>query len=162
LKAEYKKYNPSKINNPKTKCPMHTIVKAITDQQITMCWEAIQVLRPTLDFNNYVSKIKEMQKEGYQLIYIKDENKVVSIAGYRIYTMLYAGKILYIDDLSTLEIARGKGFASQLLKHLEELALTNNCTSMHLDSGPQRTVAHKLYFNENFTISSFHFSKPLK
>jgi hypothetical protein len=42
------------------------------------------------------------------LLYLFDDHKVVSIAGYRIYSILYCGKMLYIDDLSTLESARGK------------------------------------------------------
>lgn len=140
---------------------MTAIKIAITDQEIRMCWEALHLLRPMLQATTFVDQIKEMQKEGYVLLYQFDDNKVVSIAGYRIYSMLYCGKMLYIDDLSTLESARGKGHASSLLKHLYELAAKQNCKAVHLDSGPARTVAHKLYFKEDFTISAFHFSKPI-
>ncbi len=86
---------------------------------------------------------------------------MVAIAGYRIYTMLYCGKTLYLDDLSTLEAYRGKGYASKLLHHLKEIALEHNCVSMQLDSGPTRTTAHKLYFKQDFTISAYHFHKKL-
>jgi GNAT superfamily N-acetyltransferase len=109
----------------------------------------------------FVEQIKEMQAEGYTLIYIEEGGKVASIAGYRIFSMLYCGKILYIDDLSTLDTYRGKGYASILLNHIYAIAKEENCKSVHLDSGHIRTTAHKLYFKENFIISAFHFSKPV-
>lgn len=140
---------------------MTEIKIAITDTEIASCWEAISVLRPMLERENFVSQIQNLQKEGYHLLYIQEKDKTVAIAGYRIYTMLYCGKMLYLDDLSTLEKYRGKGYASQLLNHLKAIALENNCVSIQLDSGPTRTTAHKLYFKEDFTISAYHFHKKL-
>jgi GNAT superfamily N-acetyltransferase len=140
---------------------MKAIKIAITDQEIMMCWEALYSLRPMLQAEHFVDQIKEMQKKGYALLYLFEDNKVVSIAGYRIFSMLYCGKILYIDDLSTLESTRGKGHATSLLKHLYEVAVQQDCKAVHLDSGHIRTEAHKLYFKEGFTISAFHFSKPI-
>ncbi|HTG67066.1 MAG TPA: GNAT family N-acetyltransferase [Flavobacterium sp.] len=141
---------------------MTEIKIAITDNEIASCWEAISVLRPMLEREHFVSLIKDLQKEGYQLLYIQEGGITVAIAGYRIYTMLYCGKMLYLDDLSTLENFRGKGYASQLLNHLKEIALENNCVSIQLDSGPGRTTAHKLYFKEDFTISAYHFHKNIE
>ncbi len=134
---------------------------AITDNEIASCWEAISVLRPMLDREKFVSQIQTMQQEGYNLLYIQKDNKTIAIAGYRIYKMLYCSKMLYLDDLSTLESQRGKGFATQLLNHLKEIAIQQNCVSIHLDSGPTRTIAHKLYLKEDFTISAFHFHKKI-
>lgn len=140
---------------------MTEIKIAITDNEIASCWEAISVLRPMLERENFVSQIQNLQKEGYHLLYIQEKDKTVAIAGYRIYTMLYCGKMLYLDDLSTLGEYRGKGYASRLLNHLKAIALENNCVSIQLDSGPTRTTAHKLYFKEDFTISAYHFHKKL-
>lgn len=141
---------------------MTEIKIAITDTEIASCWEAIFLLRPMLERENFVSQIKNIQKEGYNLLYVQEDNQTVAIAGYRIYSMLYCGKMLYLDDLSTLEAHRGKGHASQLLNHLKEIALTQDCVSIQLDSGPNRTIAHKLYFKEDFTISAYHFHKKLE
>ena len=140
---------------------MTEIKIAITDNEIASCWEAIFVLRPMLEREHFVSQIKELQNEGYSLLYIQENDQTVAIAGYRIYTMLYCGKMLYLDDLSTLETHRGKGYASKLLNHLKEIALKQNCVSIQLDSGPSRTIAHKLYFKEGFTISAYHFHKKI-
>jgi GNAT superfamily N-acetyltransferase len=140
---------------------MITTKEATTAEEIEACWEAIALLRPALQKNNFVSQIQQMQNEGYHLLYIQVANEVAAIAGYRIFTMLYCGKILYIDDLSTLVEHRGKGYASAILEHIQNLAINQNCTSVHLDSGPSRTTAHKLYFNKNFVINAFHFYRAL-
>jgi hypothetical protein len=85
-----------------------------------MCWEALHLLRPMLQAA-FCRANKRNAKEGYVLLYLFEDHKVVSIAGYRIYSMLYCGKMLYIDDLSTLESGRDKGHASSLLKHSMKL-----------------------------------------
>ncbi|MGA9639506.1 GNAT family N-acetyltransferase [Flavobacterium sp.] len=141
---------------------MAEIKVAITELEIASCWQAISILRPMLERDRFVATIQGLQKEGYCLLYIQEDHQTVAIAGYRIYTMLYCGKMLYLDDLSTLETQRGKGHATTLLNHLKEIALNNNCVSIQLDSGPSRATAHKLYFKENFTISAYHFHKNLE
>lgn len=138
---------------------MATIKIAVTDQEIRMCWEALFLLRPMLDPETFVTNIKDMQKEGYILVSLFEENKVISIAGYRILNTLHSGKIVYLDDLSTLTSSRGKGHATTLLNHVYTIAVKNNCKAVHLDSGPLRTEAHTLYLKEGFTISASHFSK---
>ena len=148
-------------NNPKIYSILKTmeIKFANTDSEIASCWESMFLLRPMLKEEEFLSLIRTLNNEGYHLLYISENNITVAVAGYRIFTMLYCGKILYIDDLSTLESCRGKGYASQLLNHIYEIAKKENCISIQLDSGSTRTIAHKLYFKENFTISAFHFNK---
>jgi GNAT superfamily N-acetyltransferase len=140
---------------------MTEIKIAVTDEDINSCWEAMSLLRPMLKEKDFIGKIRDMQKEGYVLLYLLGNGKAVSIAGYRFLTMLHCGKMLYIDDLSTLEVFRGRGYASILLNHIYEIAKQENCQSVQLDSGHTRTKAHKLYYKENFTINSFHFAKQL-
>ena len=73
--------------------------------------------------------------------------------------MLYSGKTLYIDDLSTLPGARGKGYASTLLDFVIEQARQHGCQCVSLDSGqnPARYDAHRLYLKKGFNITSHHF-----
>jgi len=70
-------------------------------------------------------------------------------------------KILYIDDRTTLPEARSRGFASQLLDSLLEVAQSARCRAVHLDSGYARHDAHRLYLRKGFHLSSHHFSYPL-
>ena len=126
------------------------------------CWDVIQVLRPHLDKERYTTLMLYMLDEDYKLIYIELEGRVVSICGYRHTTMLYRGRSIYIDDLSTLPEARGKGHASALLDYVIEEARREEMDSVHLDSGHQRFDAHRLYLNKGFTITSHHFSMSLR
>jgi ribosomal protein S18 acetylase RimI-like enzyme len=95
---------------------------ATTDLEIESCWDAMFLLRPMLNHDNFISLINEMQKEGYTLLYVTEYGKTIAVAGYRIFTMLYCGKMVYIDDLSTVESCRGKGYASHLLTHIYDIA----------------------------------------
>lgn len=89
------------------------------------------------------------------------EGLLVSLAGFRHLTNLYAGPHLYIDDLSTLPSARGKGHAGALLRWVDEEARRLGCAGVHLDSGTQRHDAHRLYLASGFVIPAFHFAKSL-
>ncbi|MGV8878455.1 MAG: GNAT family N-acetyltransferase [Sphingobacteriaceae bacterium] len=140
---------------------MTTIKVAKSDAEINSCWHAMFQLRPHLKQEDFLTQIKAMQREGYTLLYLTDGDKTVSVAGYRIYSLLYSGKMLYIDDLSTLENCRKCGYASMLLQYIYQIAASDNCISVQLDSGPARTAAHKLYFKEDFIISAYHFHKKI-
>jgi len=134
---------------------------AISDQDIANCFAVIKELRPHLKQENFVETIRYMEEEGYRLVFIEDNNEVVSVAGYRISTCLFKGKNLYIDDLVTANKARSKGYGERLITHLQEKAVNEKCHFYCLDSGTHRGEAHKFYFTQGFTIASYHFSKQL-
>jgi len=103
-----------------------------------------------------------MIDEGYKMIYIEENGKGVSFCGYRITTMLYRGRSIYIDDLCTLPEARGKGHAKALLDYVLLEAREEGLQSIHLDSGHHRYDAHRLYLNFGFKISSHNFEMNAK
>jgi len=139
-----------------------TIQTAETGEDILKCWKALKELRPHLVEANFVSMVSEMITEGYQLAYIEgDDGYALSVAGFRYLQFTFNGKHFYIDDLSTLPEARGKGYGSKLIDHVCELARQKGYEYVTLDSGHQRFAAHRLYLNKGFTISSHHFSKKL-
>jgi GNAT superfamily N-acetyltransferase len=67
------------------------------------------------------------------------------------------GRFLYVDDLVTHPGHRSKGHGATLLSWLEERAALEGCDQMHLDSGIQRTEAHRFYEREGMTMTSLHF-----
>ena len=83
--------------------------------------------------------------------------------GYRIMNLLYSGKTLYIDDLSTLPEGRAKGYAGALLDFVIDEARKAGCSCVTLDSGhsPARYDAHRLYLKKRFNIVSHHFRLDL-
>ena len=139
-----------------------TIQPAVTDTDILKCWKALKELRPHLVEDSFLTTLKEMLAEGYQLAFIEGEEGIaLSVIGFRYLQFTYNGKHFYIDDLSTLPEARGKGHAGALLDHVCHLAKQKGYNEVTLDSGHQRHAAHRLYLNKGFIISSHHFSKKL-
>ncbi len=130
-------------------------------EDILKCWTVLLELRPHLLQPTFLTTIQQMQQEGYQLAFIEEQGSAVAAIGFRYLQFLYNGKHLYIDDLSTLPSCRGKGYGASLLQYVEALALAKGYQSVTLDSGHQRTTAHRLYLNEGFNIVAHHFSKSL-
>ena len=134
---------------------------AKTDSEILSCFETMAALRPHLHKDDFLATVREMEQGGYRLLYIEDGGAVVAVAGFRIARNLHMGKHLYIDDLVTAEDQRSKGYGERLVKCLREMAIKAGCSYLHLDSGTHRGRAHKFYFEQGFTIASYHFSEKL-
>lgn len=137
------------------------IKQAVTDIEISNCFQVMSELRTQLIEETFLSTIRQMEDEGYKLVYIEDQGAIVAVAGYRIYSNLFMGKHLYVDDLVTSSVCRSKGYGEEMIKWLRNMALNNNCNYYHLDSGTHRDQAHKFYFKQGLTIASFHFSEQL-
>jgi len=135
---------------------------AETDEEIKNCFAVMSELRPHLVETEFVGRVREMESEGFRLAYIEDNGEVVCVSGYRVSTNLAFGKNLYVDDLSTGEKHRSKGYGEQMLQWLRSVAKRQDCNILHLDSGTQRKRAHKFYLCQGLQISSFHFGEEIK
>ena len=140
---------------------MQKIQYAQSSEEIEACWEVVHALRPHLQKEAFLKEVMEMMIDGYQMIYIKEDDITVAFAGFRNMHMLHSGKIIYIDDLSTLPQYRGKGYAGKLLDYVHKLAKETGKMAVHLDSGYQRNDAHRLYLNNGYQLASHHFVKEL-
>ncbi|QQU05286.1 GNAT family N-acetyltransferase [Myroides odoratus] len=143
----------------------HTVeIKSIeSNLEIEKCLEVALVLRPHLKKESWLSTIQEMiATEKYAIKGIYDNEKVVSFIGYRIMTTLHSGKMIYIDDLCTLEQDRAKGLAGKLLSHVKEIALTLDLDAVTLDTEFTNHTAQKLYFKNDFRFSAVHLHSYLK
>ena len=137
------------------------VTDAKTDREIQKCFDVMNELRTQLKREEFLQTVRAMEVDGYRLAFIEDKDEVLAVAGYRIYSNLFMGKFLYVDDLVTSASARSKGFGKIMLNCLREKARTAGCNYFRLDSGTARAKAHKFYFNQGFSISSFSFSEQL-
>lgn len=133
-----------------------------TDEAILACQGVMAELRPHVARGDFLKSVRALQADGLRLACIRDGERVVAVAGYRISTSLFCGKHLYVDDLVTAETERSKGHGKALLGWLREQAVANDCEIFHLDSGVQRKRAHAFYQREGMELSSYHFSVRLK
>jgi GNAT superfamily N-acetyltransferase len=115
-------------------------------------------LRPHVPEDAYLDTIRRMMgTDGYRLAAAVEDETVRAVAGYRVMEMLFSGRTLYVDDLSTDQNHRSKGYGKALLDWLKDQARANSCAALHLDSGVQRERAHRFYFREGLAIASYHF-----
>ena len=136
---------------------------AQSDSEILACFEVLKELRPKMKEESFLGTIRLMQAEGYVLSYIKTEDEIVSVAGFRICMNLAAeGKALYVYDLVTSERHRSKGHGASLIKSIITHANKENCNCVHLDSNVIRHKAHKFYLENGFDIVAHHFLLKLK
>ncbi len=119
-------------------------------------------LRTHLTEDLFRSILEEGHSQGLRFSGAYDaEGRCVGAAGWRVVANTYQVRKLYVDDLVTRESARSTGVGRALLAHLEEHARAAACTALTLDSGTQRTDAHRFYFRERLAVTAFNFEKRL-
>lgn len=139
----------------------HLIFLAQEDHDIASCFPVFSVLRPHLKQEQFLAQVRRQQAQEYQILALQSEGHIKSAAGFRLAEFLAWGKVLYIDDLTTLPDARGQGYASLLLDWLTEYAREKGCDEMHLDTGYTRHAAHRVYLKHGFELKSHHMSKSI-
>jgi GNAT superfamily N-acetyltransferase len=110
----------------------------------------------------YAAKMQRVFAGGARMCVVIEGTEVAGVAVYRLYENTFTGTQLYVDDLVTDEKRRSTGVGRTLLGHLERKARALGFDNLSLDSGTQRTQAHKFYFREGMVVTSFHFGKKLK
>ena len=114
-------------------------------------------LRPHLP-SDYAAKMVRVLA-GARMVLAVEANTVLGLAVYRWHENTFDGLKFYIDDLVTDEVRRSEGVGHVLIAHLEQVAKELGAGGLVLDSGAQRTQAHKFYFREGFVIPAFNFKK---
>jgi len=114
-------------------------------------------LRPLLPDDYAIKMVRVLQ--GARLVLAVKGDAVVGLAVYRWHENTFDGLKFYIDDLVTDETRRSEGIGHALIAYLEDVAIKLGANGLILDSGTQRTQAHKFYFREGFVIPAFNFKK---
>jgi ribosomal protein S18 acetylase RimI-like enzyme len=139
-------------------------IREIAEGETAQAAEAMLLLRPRWKTVDAVVDLidTKLRPMGYRLAgaFAHSSDTAVSIVGFRELWSTAWGHSMYIDDVSTLEIARGNGFADELLRWVIADAKRRQCDGVHLDSGvgSDRAAAHRLYMRNRLRISAHHFS----
>ena len=91
------------------------IREAKTDEEILATYEVMHQLRPAIERGDYLPIVRRMMDGGYRLAASHDEAGIArGVAGFRCFEMLYAGPLLYVDDLVTDEQPQPAAFGRQV------------------------------------------------
>ena len=111
---------------------------------------------------DYAARLHSVFANGARMSVAIEDAAVRGVALWRVIENTYEGRRLYVDDLVTDGAHRSRGIGQTLLRHLERRARDLHCDVLALDSGTQRTDAHRFYFREGLVIPAFSFRKTLK
>ena len=132
---------------------------AVTDEATLAAAESVhRQLRPQLPAD-YVRRMREVFAAGGEMAVATLHGRPAGVAVWRMVERTLSFRELYCDDLITDEALRSTGVGHALMEHMAKLARDRGCDLFTLDSGTQRQQAHKFYFREGMTITSFHFSR---
>ena len=135
---------------------------AESESEIKACHAVMRQLREHVSAEELTRHVQAGRaEEGYRLLFAQVEGEIVAVAGFRVGRTLAWGKFLYVDDFVVRESDRGKGFGGSFFDWLARFAKQQGCEQMHLDSGVQRSRAHRFYLNHRMEISSHHFRLKL-
>ena len=132
---------------------------AVTDAETLAAAESVhRQLRPQLPAD-YAKRMREIFAAGAEMAVAVVHGRPAGVAVWRMVERTLSFRELYCDDLVTDETLRSTGVGHALMEHMAKLARERGCDLFTLDSGTQRQQAHKFYFREGMTITSFHFSR---
>ncbi|HUL97608.1 MAG TPA: GNAT family N-acetyltransferase [Usitatibacter sp.] len=117
-------------------------------------------LRPQL--GDYLGRMKEVLAAGAEMAVCVVDGEVAGVTVFRVLEKTHSGRDLYCDDLVTDEARRSTGVGHALMQYMEGICRERSCDTFSLDSGAQRQQAHRFYFREGMTITSFHFDKKIR
>lgn len=136
---------------------------AETDTELRACFPAMRELRPHLESADaLVDRVARMREQSYRLLAVWQGEEAIALAGYRLQENLVYGRFLYVDDLVTLQSARGGRWGARLIEETTRIARAQGCVKLVLDTGLSNALAQRFYFRQGLLTSSMRFSKTLE
>ena len=139
--------------------PQHEVIEA---EWLALAEAVHRQLRPQMPAD-YAAKMRKVFADGGEMCICADAAgaAVLGVAVYRAFENTFSGYRFYVDDLVTDETRRSQGAGHMLMEYLEHRAKLCGAAWIELESGTQRRQAHKFYFREGMTVTSFSFRKAL-
>ena len=124
---------------------LETIVELTNIEQWLEAFPIMKQLRTDLTEETYIELLQAMNKDGYILYAMYVESKIVSLVGLSWRINFYNKRHIFIYDLVTDVTYRSFGYGEKLLKYIHKWADENGAEYVALESGIQRSEAHRFY-----------------
>lgn len=137
---------------------------ADTDADLVACWPVVQQLRPRLQSaEDFIARVHRMRADRYRILAAwQDRHTAVALAGYRVAENLIYGRFLYVDDLVTLDTARGARWGQALMDAMARIGEAEGCSCLVLDTGLSNALAQRFYFRQGLLTQALRFGRPLQ
>ena len=131
-------------------------------EQWIEAFPVIKQLRTDLTEETYLKLLQEMQKDGYTIFALYNNEKIVAVAGLSWRVNFYNKKHIFIYDLVTDMEYRSFGYGEKLLFYIHSWAKEQGAEYVALESGLQRIDAHRFYEEKlEYDKWCYSFRKPL-
>jgi len=125
---------------------MTVTIEQLTSQQEWMeAYPVMAQLRSDLTVEKYLLLLKEMTRDGYILFALYENMQIVAVAGLSWRVNFYSERHIFVYDLVTDVKYRSRGYGEKLLQYLHQWGKENGAHYIALESGIQRTSAHRFY-----------------
>jgi len=125
---------------------MTVTIKQLTSQQGWMeAYPVMAQLRTELTLEKYLLLLKEMTQDGYLLFALYENMQIVAVVGLSWRVNFYSERHIFVYDLVTDVKYRSRGYGEKLLNYLHQWGKENGAHYIALESGIQRTSAHRFY-----------------
>ncbi len=142
--------------------PSDVVIREVTQPgEISAAFAVMVQLRTHLEVDQFVSQVQRQQKSGYRLVVLTEDGVVRALAGFHLGENLAWGRHCYVADLVADVHCRSRGHGKALMDWLCHMAKEAGCRQLHLDSGVQRSEAHRFYRHRGLAANSYHFSITL-
>ncbi|MBK7842470.1 MAG: GNAT family N-acetyltransferase [Bdellovibrionales bacterium] len=137
-------------------------VRAQEKNDFERFYPVMKELRKELSFDDYMTICQNAHEaDGYEIVAIEADKKVLAVMGYRILHDFVHGKHLYIDDLVSTESHRSQGLGAELLKYAENRARELGCKGLRLCTGIDNEQGKKFYERNAWKLRSVAYKKKL-
>ncbi len=135
-------------------------IREIFNNELEKAFPVISQLRTNLNLEEYIKLVETMKNQGYKIICLFEDDKVVSYAGIIQLVNLYYEQHIWVCDLVTDKNKRSNGYGKLLLAYIEQYAQENSLNCVALSSGLLREDAHKFYEHTmDYDKTSYVFKK---
>ncbi|TQR15629.1 GNAT family N-acetyltransferase [Psychrobacillus soli] len=124
---------------------LETISELTNSKQWLEAFPIMKQLRTDLTEETYIELLQDMSKDGYKLYAMYVEGEIVSLVGLSWRINFYNKRHIFIYDLVTDVSQRSFGYGEKLLKYIHDWASESGAEYVALESGLQRSDAHRFY-----------------
>jgi len=119
-------------------------------------------LRPRLtDAENFITRVHREAEKGYGQLGARQEQELLTLAGYQISENLRYRPFQYVDDLVTAPRARSLGLGAILIDALREGARAQTCTHLVLDTDLGNALGQRFCYRRGLLVAGMHFRQSL-
>jgi len=139
------------------------VIRELNSKEMADAFEVVRYMYDKMTSQEYEKFIAEMvERNDYKMVGAISNGKIIGVAGYWIFVMLYCKRYIQLSNLIVHPDFRGKNIGKKILRYIESIGKKNDCDKIVLDSYSQNKRSHSLYFGEGYHIRGFHFMKKVK